>query len=105
MKEEVELLRRYADEGSQPAFGDLVRRTVDLVYAAALRQTGGDAHLAEDVTQGVFLALARRAGMLKSHVGCAKTSGRECLNVGSLASAVHWPEEMGPSHENQRLAA
>jgi len=65
MNDETELLRRFADEDAQDAFTELVRRKIDLVYAAALRQTGGDAHLAQDVTQGVFLALACRASVLK----------------------------------------
>ena len=61
MHDDIELLRRFAKEGSQAAFAELVRRRVNLVYAAALRQTGGDAHLAQDVTQRVFLAQIGRA--------------------------------------------
>ncbi len=45
---------------SEPAFEELVRRHVDFVYSAALRMVG-DAQLAQDVTQGVFLALAKSA--------------------------------------------
>jgi RNA polymerase sigma factor (sigma-70 family) len=67
MNEDTELLRRFAEEGAQEAFAELVRGKVNLVYAAALRQTGGDAHLAEDVAQAVFLALARDAARLKKH--------------------------------------
>lgn len=67
MSDEGELLRRFADGKSQEAFTELVRRKVDLVYAAALRQTGGDVHLAKDVTQGVFVALAGQAGTLSRH--------------------------------------
>src|SRR5258708_5871589 len=67
MKDDVALLRRFAEEGSQEAFAELVRAKVNLVFAAALRQTGGDAHLAEDVTQAVFLALAARAAALARH--------------------------------------
>ncbi|MFT3870956.1 MAG: sigma-70 family RNA polymerase sigma factor [Nibricoccus sp.] len=64
---ECELLRRFADENAQDAFAELVRAKIDLVYATALRQVGGDTHLAEDVTQGVFLALASQAAKLKRH--------------------------------------
>ena len=61
MIEDTELLRRYAEQHAQDAFAELVRRRVDLVYSVALRQVGGDAHLAEDVTQKVFADLARKA--------------------------------------------
>jgi RNA polymerase sigma factor (sigma-70 family) len=58
-----ELLREYAGSRSEPAFAELVRRHVDLVYSAALRMVR-DAHLAEDVTQGAFVALAQNARQL-----------------------------------------
>ena len=64
MMDDLQLLRRYADEGSEDAFGELVARHVNLVYSAALRRTGGDAHLAEDVAQLVFADLARKAPAL-----------------------------------------
>src|SRR5882672_7921209 len=56
-----ELLRPYAEEKSEGAFAELVRRRVNLVYSVALRQCGGDASLAGDVTQKVFADLARKA--------------------------------------------
>ena len=67
MPTEVELLRCYADEKSEAAFGELVRRQVNLVYSVALRQCGGDAHLAEDVAQRVFTDLARKARSLSGY--------------------------------------
>jgi RNA polymerase sigma factor (sigma-70 family) len=67
MNDDAILLRRYAEEGAEDAFTDLVKRYVDLVFAAALRRTGGDAHCAADVAQQVFISLARNARKLSRH--------------------------------------
>lgn len=61
MTDDAELLRRYAEEKSEAAFAEVVQRHLDFVYASALRRVGGDTHLAQDVTQHVFVALARAA--------------------------------------------
>jgi len=58
-----ELVRDYAAKGSESAFGALVRRHVDLVFATGFRLTG-DAALAEEITQNVFISLARKAPAL-----------------------------------------
>ena len=64
MMDDSALLHRYAEERSEEAFAELVRRHIGLVYHAALRQTGGDTTLAEDATQAVFTDLARKARVL-----------------------------------------
>lgn len=64
MIEDDTLLLRYAEEGSDAAFAELVQRHLPLVYACALRRVGGDCQLAEDVTQQVFTEVARRALVL-----------------------------------------
>jgi RNA polymerase sigma factor (sigma-70 family) len=62
--EDGELLRRYAESGSEDSFAELVRRRIGLVYSVALRQTRHDRQRAEDATQAVFTDLARKAGAL-----------------------------------------
>jgi RNA polymerase sigma factor (sigma-70 family) len=64
MPSDIDLLRHYANDHSNEAFSELVRRHIDLVYSSALRRVGMDAHLAEDVTQDVFAELARRSAAL-----------------------------------------
>ncbi|MDO8541065.1 MAG: sigma factor [Opitutaceae bacterium] len=62
-----DLLRLFVEQGRQESFTELVSRRIDLVYAAALRQVGGDAHRAQDITQQVFIDLARKAASVSRH--------------------------------------
>lgn len=64
MMDDSPLLREYATNRSEAAFAELVRRHLDFVYSAALRQANGDTHLAEDAAQLVFTDLARKANAL-----------------------------------------
>lgn len=79
MTDDAELLRRYAEEGSEDALAEVVRRRVDLVYGAAWRQVRSNGALAEEITQVVFTELARKAGRLARHealVGWLHTATR-----------------------------
>jgi RNA polymerase sigma factor (sigma-70 family) len=64
MTSDLDLLRRFARENAQDAFAEIVRRHLNLVYSAALRQVRSP-QLAEEVAQSVFADLAREAGKLK----------------------------------------
>jgi RNA polymerase sigma factor (sigma-70 family) len=72
MVEDHTLLQHYTSQAgnSRQALEELIRKHLELVYSAALRQVR-DAHLAEDVTQAVFLILAQRAGEIRDGVAVA----------------------------------
>jgi len=63
MTTDLELLRRYAQQGSEEAFAALVNRHWDLVYSAGLRQVRSP-QLAEEVAQSVFADLSRNTHKL-----------------------------------------
>lgn len=60
---DIELLRQYVQNRSADAFERIVREYAGIVLASARRQVG-DAALAEDVTQAVFIVLANKAPSL-----------------------------------------
>jgi len=65
--DDMQLLRDYAAGNSEDAFATLVQRHVNLVYSVALRHLA-DSHKAQDVTQAVFVILARKAAHLQKEV-------------------------------------
>ena len=66
--DDSELLRRFAaDRSDEQAFAAFVERRIGFVYGAALRRTAGDAHLAEDITQTVFLVASQKTPALARH--------------------------------------
>src|ERR1017187_1747873 len=62
-RDDIALLREFAATESEAAFAALVERHVNLVYSTALRRVGG-AHTAQEITQAVFIILARKAKSL-----------------------------------------
>jgi RNA polymerase sigma factor (sigma-70 family) len=60
---DLQLLQRYTRERAEDAFAEIVRRHLDLVHSAALRQVRSP-QLAEETAQSVFTDLARNAQRL-----------------------------------------
>ena len=90
---DMDLLRAYADGQNEAAFAELVARHLDWVYSTALRQVG-NAVVAQDVTQAVFVILAHKAKAL--------TQGT--VLAGWLFRAVRYAVLEAARMEKRRLA-
>jgi RNA polymerase sigma factor (sigma-70 family) len=60
---DTELLEQFVRNKSEAAFAELVERHIGLVYSTAFRRTGNPQQ-SEDITQAVFIILARKAHSL-----------------------------------------
>jgi RNA polymerase sigma factor (sigma-70 family) len=65
--DDIALLRQYAEQNSEEAFAVLVSRHVNKVYSVALRHTRNP-HSAEEITQAVFVILAKKSPHLGKKV-------------------------------------
>ena len=65
--DDTALLREYVERDSEEAFAALVTRHVNKVYSVALRHTGNP-HSAEEITQAVFVILAKKSRQLGKRV-------------------------------------
>jgi len=82
---DARLLREYTELGADAAFTELVRRHTNLVYSAALRQVESP-DIASEITQSVFLDLARRAKVLAPRLaGEASLAGWLCRCARNLS--------------------
>src|SRR6478609_2071181 len=62
---DIELLQGFAKSRADHLFTSLVERHIDLVFSSALRQLRSP-DLAQEVTQAVFIELARQAAKLRA---------------------------------------
>src|SRR5438445_2107441 len=62
--DDMNLIRDFAATGSEQAFATMVQRHLNLVYSSAYRRLG-NTHDAEEVTQAVFIILAKKAATLR----------------------------------------
>jgi len=92
MANDNELLREYARSASEAAFAELVHRHVNMVYSTTLRETNGDASLAQELTQLVFVELSRKASSLLDHPALA----------GWLYTCVRWTAANARRAEDRR---
>jgi RNA polymerase sigma factor (sigma-70 family) len=80
-RSDQQLLRAFVGNRSDEAFGELVKRHASLVYGTARRKLDSEAE-AQEVTQAVFIALARKAAFLCHYSNLSgwlhKTSLLEC---------------------------
>jgi RNA polymerase sigma factor (sigma-70 family) len=84
MDEDRRLLREYVQTNSQEVFARLVERHVNLVHAVAHRAVG-DRHLADDLTQAVFLLLWRNAARINPDAIIAGWLFRTTRNLSAQA--------------------
>lgn len=87
-----ELLQEYASTRGDDTFAQLVNRHAPWVYSSALRQVGSPA-AAQDITQAVFIILARKAATLR----------RETVLSGWLFRAVRYAAVDALRSEARRL--
>src|SRR5687768_16228756 len=105
--DDQQLLSRYVENDDHAAFATLARRHAGLVYSAARRRLR-DAHLAHDVTQIVFMVLARKAGAIGPRTVLSawllKATGYTAKNMGK-SELRRRRRERDAARQAERLAA
>src|SRR6266849_2193134 len=99
---DAQLLREYAEHGTEAAFTELVTRHTNLVYSAALRQVGSP-DIAAEVAQCVFIGLAQGARSLSIRLAeDASLAGWLCRSARNVSLNLRRNEFR--RHSRERLA-
>ena len=102
-KSDTELLREYAERGTEAAFTELVNRHTNLVYSAAVRQVDSPDTAAE-VAQSVFLSLAQKARSTSLRLaGDASLAGWLCRSARNISLNHRRNEFRRHSRERQAM--
>src|SRR6266516_3097510 len=103
LKSDTQLLREYAERGTEAAFAEIVSRHTNLVYSAALRQADSP-DLAADVAQSAFIGLARGAKALSRDLAdSASLAGWLCRSARNISLNLRRDEFRRHSRERQAM--
>lgn len=95
-----QLLADYAGKGSQEAFHELVNLYIGMVHSSAVRLVNGDVHCAQDITQTVFVDLARHARTVATEATIGGWLHRRTFHV---ATTVMRSEQRRKNREQQAV--
>ena len=102
-KSDAELLQDYAGRGQKTAFREIVTRHADLVFSAALRQVNSP-DLASDITQEVFMDLARKARKVAGRLTADATLAGWLFRSTRYAALNHLRDDrLRVEHERQAM--
>jgi RNA polymerase sigma factor (sigma-70 family) len=102
-KSDTQLIREYAKEGNEGAFTEIVVRHTNLVYSAALRHLNSP-ELAAEISQRVFVGLARSAGSITGKLAQdASLGGWLCRSARNVSLAFRRDELRRHSRERQAM--
>src|SRR5688572_10181134 len=94
-----DLLREYAERSAEGAFRALVERHGGMVYGVA-RRLAGNEHAAAEITQSVFLALARKSSALPRSVPLPGW-----LHTATRYAASHWHRSEARRREREKAVS
>jgi RNA polymerase sigma factor (sigma-70 family) len=102
LKSDAQLLREYAEHGTEAAFTEIVTRHTNLVYSAALRQVDSP-DIAAELAQCVFIDLAQGARSLSRRLAeNASLAGWLCRSARNVSLNLRRDEFR--RHSRERLA-